>query len=61
MPTCENWVNTNEAELDLACEEVNQGAAAPRIIRVDSWNSPAGRLLSARVTSHADAEANCVR
>ncbi|KAJ1491684.1 hypothetical protein T484DRAFT_1773740 [Baffinella frigidus] len=25
------------------------------------WNSPAGRLVSARVTGHADAEANCPR
>jgi hypothetical protein len=26
-----------------------------------SWNSPAGRLVNARVTGHADAEANCPR
>ena len=26
-----------------------------------SWNSPAGRLVSALVIGHADAEANCVR
>ncbi|KAJ1471720.1 hypothetical protein T484DRAFT_1843002 [Baffinella frigidus] len=26
-----------------------------------AWNSPAGRLVNARVTGHADAEANCPR
>ncbi len=30
-------------------------------VAVDPWNSPAGRLVSARVTGHADAEANCAR
>ena len=29
--------------------------------RLLMWNSPAGRLVSARVTGHADTEANCPR
>ncbi|KAJ1493373.1 hypothetical protein T484DRAFT_1879543 [Baffinella frigidus] len=43
-------------QLYLDVDKGRQACAPP-----SPWNSPAGRLVNARVTGHADAEANCPR
>ncbi|KAJ1483504.1 hypothetical protein T484DRAFT_1800171 [Baffinella frigidus] len=59
-----------QVQSQLWCEALGKAQKAREVeaanqdtdtVSFHTWNSPAGRLVSARVTGHADAEANCPR